>query len=339
MTRTVLVTGGAGYIGSHVVVALLDQGDDVVVVDSLVNSSARSLEVVAELTGRTPVLVTADIRDGEALSDAFAAHDIDAVVHCAGLKAVGESVAEPLGYWDANVTGTIRLLEAMDVHDVRRIVFSSSATVYHPDAPLPFGEDAPTGPTNPYGSTKLVIERLLADVAGTDERWRVVSLRYFNPVGAHPSGRLGEDPRGIPNNLMPRLLKVATGEWPSITVFGTDYPTRDGTGVRDYLHVSDLADGHLAALDAMDDLPPVFTCNLGRGDGVSVTELIDGVERASGRAIERTVEPRRPGDIAESYAAVDRAADRLGWRARLGADDMCADAWRWASNHPTGFDT
>lgn len=336
VNRNVLVTGGAGYIGSHVTVALLDAGDDVVVFDDLSNSSPRALDAVATIAGRAPTFVRGDVCDGEALAKVFAQHSIDAVVHCAAKKAVGESVEQPGRYWAVNVGGTIALLAAMGEAGVSDLVFSSSATVYAEDAPRPLVEDAPLGPTNPYGSTKYVVERLLADVAPSGG-WRFVSLRYFNPVGAHRSGDLGEDPGGIPNNLMPRILHFARQPRPSITIYGDDWPTPDGTGVRDYLHVVDLAEAHLAALDALPEPGTHLVVNVGTGRGVSVLELVAGVERASGVSFERIVEPRRSGDVAASFAAVDRAAQRLGWRARRTLDDMCADTWRWFQRHPNGF--
>ena len=337
VTKKVMVTGGAGFIGSHVCVELLARGDDVVVVDNLVNASARAVDAIGAVTGRPPAFHELDVRDAAGLVKVFGEHEIEAVVHCAGLKAVGESVREPLAYWDCNVGGTIALLEAMDEAGVRDLVFSSSATVYAEDAPRPLREDAPLGPTNPYGQTKFVIERLLGDVAAAGP-WRFVSLRYFNPVGAHPSGELGEDPRGEPNNLMPRLLHFARDEEPAITVYGDDWPTADGTGVRDYLHVVDLAVGHLAAIDALRDLPGHTTVNLGTGNGVSVLELVDAVERASGVTFERRVVDRRPGDVATSFASVDRAVELLGWRAERGIDEMAADSWRFFERHPDGFD-
>ncbi len=337
VTKKVMVTGGAGFIGSHVCVELLGRGDDVVIVDNLVNASARAVDAVESVTGREVAFHELDLRDGAGLAKVFAERDIDAVVHCAGLKAVGESVREPLAYWDCNVGGTISLLEAMDGAGVRDLVFSSSATVYAEDAPRPLDEDAPLGPTNPYGQTKLVIERLLDDVAPAGD-WRFLSLRYFNPVGAHASGELGEDPRGEPNNLMPRLLHFARDERPAITIYGDDWPTEDGTGVRDYLHVVDLAVGHLAAIDALVDLPGHTAVNLGTGNGVSVLQLVAAVERASGVTFERQLVDRRPGDVATSFASVGRAAELFDWRAERGIDEMAADSWRWFERHPDGFD-
>lgn len=307
------------------------------IVDNLVNSSPRAVDAVAAVTGRIPAFFELDLRDRVGLAKVFAEHAVDVVVHCAGLKAVGESVREPLAYWDCNVGGTITLLEVMAEAGVHDLVFSSSATVYAEDAPRPLDERAPLGPTNPYGQTKFVIERLLGDVAPAGD-WRFISLRYFNPVGAHPSGELGEDPRGEPNNLMPRLLHFAGDDAPAITVYGDDWPTDDGTGVRDYLHVVDLAVGHLAAIDAVPGLPGHTAVNLGTGRGVSVLELVEAVERASGVSFERQVVDRRPGDVATSFASVDRAVELLGWRAERGIDEMAADSWRWFEQHPAGFD-
>lgn len=337
VTKKVMVTGGAGFIGSHVCVELLDRGDEVVIVDNLANSSARAVDAIGTVAGRTPAFHELDLRDRAGLAKVFAEHDVDAVIHCAGLKAVGESVREPLAYWDCNVGGTITLLEVMDDAGVHDLVFSSSATVYAEEAPRPLREDAPLGPTNPYGQTKYVIERLLGDVAPAGD-WRFLSLRYFNPVGAHASGELGEDPRGEPNNLMPRLLHFARDERPSITVYGDDWPTVDGTGVRDYLHVVDLAMGHLAAIDALDGLAGHTAVNLGTGNGVSVLQLVEAVERASGVSFERHVVDRRAGDVATSFASVDRAVELLGWRAGRGIDEMAADTWRFFERHPDGFD-
>lgn len=338
VTKKVMVTGGAGFIGSHVCVELLGRGDDVVIVDNLANASARAVDAITAIAGRPAAFHELDLRDRVGLTKVFGEHGIDAVVHCAGLKAVGESVREPLAYWDCNVVGTISLLEVMDDAGVRDLVFSSSATVYAEDAPRPLHEDAPLGPTNPYGQTKFVIEQLLGDLAPAGD-WRFVSLRYFNPVGAHPSGELGEDPRGEPNNLMPRLLHFARDERPAITVYGDDWPTTDGTGVRDYLHVVDLAVGHLAAIDALGDLPGHTVVNLGTGNGVSVLELVAAVERASGVSFERQVVDRRAGDVATSFAAVDRAVELFDWRAEKGIDEMAADSWRWSERHPDGFET
>lgn len=333
----VIVTGGAGYIGSHTTLRLLEEGHEVAVVDNLVNASDESLRRVGELTGRTATLHEVDIRDRGGLDRTFAAFRPDAVMHFAGLKAVGESVDQPHRYYDNNVRGTLELIRAMDAHDCRTMVFSSSATVYAPDQPMPLGEDAALGPVNPYGWTKFMVEQILRDVAAADDRWRVALLRYFNPVGAHPSGRIGEDPTGIPNNLMPFVAQVAVGRRDELAVWGDDYPTPDGTGVRDYIHVMDLADGHLAALSALGDRFGCRAWNLGTGHGTSVLQMIDAFRRASGRAIPHRIAPRRAGDAAESYADPALAARELGWRALLDIDTMCADTWRWQEANPGGY--
>jgi len=333
----ILVTGGAGYIGSHTCVELLGAGHDVVVVDNLQNSKEESLRRVRELAGRGVSFNRVDIRDGEELEGLFARHAFDAVVHFAGLKAVGESVEAPLRYYENNITGTIRLLEAMQAHGVRNIVFSSSATVYGDPATVPITEDFPLGATNPYGRTKLFIEEILRDQCAADPSWRAVLLRYFNPVGAHPSGRIGEDPRGLPNNLMPFVMQVAVGKLPELEVFGDDYDTPDGTGVRDYIHVVDLALGHVAAIEKLDALPGCTAVNLGTGRGCSVLEMVAAAREASGREIPYRVVARRPGDVATCYADPGRAADLLGWRAARGVAEMCADHWRWQSENPRGY--
>ena len=336
---TALLTGGAGYIGSHTAVELIEAGWRVVVVDNLCNSSALALDRVGGITGVKPELVVADIRDRAALDRIFTRTPIDAVVHFAGLKAVGESVSEPLRYYRNNLEGTLTLIEAMRDHDVRRLVFSSSATVYGVAATMPLAEDSPLGPTNPYGRTKLMIEEILRDVAAADPDWRMMLLRYFNPVGAHPSGRIGEDPVGIPNNLMPFVAQVAIGRRPELSVYGDDYPTPDGTGVRDYLHVVDLARGHLAALARMfaPAAPRVATVNLGTGRGHSVLEVVRAFEAACARPIRYRIVARRPGDVAICYAEVDHARELLGWSAQLSLATMCEDAWRWQSNNPEGY--
>ena len=335
----VLLTGGAGYIGSHTALALLEADHDVVVVDNLSNSQPEALHRVAELAGgRTPTLHDADLRDRAALDRVFTDERPDAVVHLAGLKAVGESVAQPLRYYDNNVAGTVALLEVMQAHDVRDLVFSSSATVYGDPPEVPITEATRLEATNPYGRTKLFIEELLRDVAQSEPgRWRMALLRYFNPVGAHPSGRIGEDPSGIPNNLMPFVMQVAVGRHPHVNVFGDDYPTPDGTGVRDYLHVVDLAEGHLAALEALPKIDGAQAVNLGTGRGYSVLEVIAATAEAIGRDIPYRVAERRPGDIATCYADPSLAADLLGWRARRELAEMCADAWRWQSSNPHGY--
>ncbi len=339
MNRTVLVTGGAGYIGSHVALDLLRAGDDVVIVDNLDNSSPAAVDAVGRLAGRQPVFVRADLRDTERLAAVFAEHPIQAVVHLAGLKAVGESVSQPLRYYRVNLDSTLTLLEQMTEAGVHDLVFSSSATVYGEPERVPITESAPIGATNPYGRTKVVIEQMLRDLTETDRRWRVASLRYFNPVGNDPSGELGEDPRGIPNNLMPRLMEVAVGRMPAVTVFGDDYPTPDGTGVRDYVHVSDLARGHRVALDRLDDLPGWFPVNLGAGSGYSVREMITAVERAVGRPLPVEVHPRRPGDATTVIADPSLAGERLEWKTDRGLDAICVDTWAWRQRHPEGFGT
>jgi len=336
----VLVTGGAGYIGSHTVLRLIETGHDVEVVDNLSNSSPESLRRVEELTGGRAPLHVVDIRDGEGLAAVFERMRPDAVVHFAGLKAVGESVEEPRRYYDNNVTGTLELLRVMEAAGCRHLVFSSSATVYGAAERMPLAEDAPLWATNPYGWTKLMIEQILRDVAVADPRWRIALLRYFNPVGAHESGRIGEDPAGIPNNLMPFIAQVAVGRREELSVWGDDYPTPDGTGVRDYIHVMDLADGHIAALrGTLTGDPACRAWNLGTGRGTSVLQMIAAFERASGRPVPHRIAPRRPGDAATSYADPTRAADELGWRARRDVDAMCTDTWRWQQANPRGYET
>ena len=336
-STTVLITGGTGYIGSHVAVDLTDAGYDVVLLDSLANSSEAVIDRIEEITGQRPGFAKTDIRDEAALSDAFAAHDVDVVIHCAGLKAVGESVEKPLEYYDNNVNGTLVLIRAMDRAGVRRLVFSSSATVYGDPQFLPLTEDHPIQPTNPYGQTKAQIEQILSDQCTAEAGWNVVSLRYFNPVGAHSSGRIGEDPNGTPNNLMPRVLEVATGKWEAITVWGDDWDTHDGTGVRDYIHVVDLAAGHRKAMEAMDGLDRYSAINLGTGEGYSVFDVIEAVREASGEPIPLEMRERRAGDIAASLADPSLTRELLGWHTELGILDMCADAWRWRSHNPDGY--
>jgi UDP-glucose 4-epimerase len=340
MPATVLVTGGAGYIGSHTTLALLQAGFDVVVLDNLCNASAESLKRVAQLAGRAPVFVEADIRDRAVLDRLFAEYAVDAVLHFAGLKAVGESVAQPLRYYSNNVGGTVTLCQAMAAAGVFTLVFSSSATVYGDPATVPITEDAPVGATtNPYGRSKLMVEDMLRDVAASDPRWRIAILRYFNPVGAHDSGLIGEDPNGIPNNLLPYIAQVAVGKLPELAVFGNDYPTPDGTGVRDYIHVVDLAEGHLCALRALAE--PTRTgahvWNLGTGQGYSVLEMVRAFEAASGQPVPYRVATRRPGDIATCYADPGKGEHELGWKARRGLDDMMRDAWRWQHMNPDGY--
>lgn len=335
--KKVLVTGGAGYIGSHTVLLLLEAGYEVVVLDNLSNSSEESLRRVQTLTGRELTFIKGDIRDGECLDTLFSDHDIASVIHFAGLKAVGESVAQPLRYYDCNVVGTIRLLEAMDRAGVQRLVFSSSATVYGDPASVPIREDSPLCATNPYGATKLHIENMLRDLYRADNRWGLVLLRYFNPVGAHESGKIGEDPAGIPNNLMPYIAQVAVGKRDKLSVFGDDYPTPDGTGIRDYIHVMDLAAGHVAALKAMSDNGGLVTANLGTGQGYSVLQMVNAFEKISGREIPFEIVDRRPGDVAKCYADPFQAEKVLGWKAERSINDMCRDHWRWQENNPEGY--
>ncbi|MGE0800233.1 MAG: UDP-glucose 4-epimerase GalE [Lautropia sp.] len=335
--ETILVTGGAGYIGSHTVVELLAAGHRAVILDNLSNSSEPVIERIRELTGQRVPLVVGDINDRPLLERLLAEHRFDATIHFAGLKAVGESVAQPLAYYRNNVSGTINLLDCLGRAGVKRFVFSSSATVYGDPASVPIREDAPTGPTNPYGKTKWLIEHILADLAASDPAWSIGVLRYFNPVGAHASGRIGENPRGIPNNLMPFVSQVAVGKREQLSVFGGDYPTPDGTGVRDYIHVVDLALGHLAALDRVRTTPGAWTVNLGTGRGYSVLDFVAAFERASGRSIPYRIVARRPGDIAQCYADPAAAAELLGWRASRDLDAMCADSWRWQRGNPDGY--
>ncbi len=335
--RPVLVTGGAGYIGSHTVVELLGAGYSVVVLDNLTNSNEESLERVARIAGRRPTFVRGDIRDEGLLRDLMRRHTFGATLHFAGLKAVGESVAKPLEYYDNNVSGTVTLLRCLQEAGVKRFVFSSSATVYGDPEKVPLTEDSRTGATNPYGRTKWMIEFILNDLALADPTWAIANLRYFNPVGAHESGLIGEDPRDIPNNLLPFVSQVAVGRREFLSVFGGDYPTRDGTGVRDFIHVVDLARGHLAALARVADRAGAFTVNLGTGTGCSVLEMVKAFEKASGRPVPYKIVARRPGDIAECYADPTMAEEMLGWKAERGIETMCADAWRWQSNNPDGY--
>ncbi len=338
MTGHVLVTGGAGYIGSHACLALLESGADVVVVDDLSNSCSESLHRVEGLAGRKLAgFHQMDVRDREGLDRLMGRYPVDTVLHFAGLKAVGESVAEPLRYYDNNVGGALALLEAMQRRGVRRIVFSSSATVYGDPQQVPITEDAPLGPTNPYGRTKLVIEEMLADLVASDPRWHAVVLRYFNPVGAHPSGLIGEDPNGTPNNLMPYIAQVAIGRHPALQVFGGDYPTTDGTGVRDFIHVMDLAEGHVRAVQRLGALPGLTKLNLGTGKGYSVLEVVAAFEAASGGRVPYRIVERRAGDVAACWADPKRAEAMLGWRAHRGLAEMCADAWRWQQMNPGGY--
>ncbi|MDR2092244.1 MAG: UDP-glucose 4-epimerase GalE [Azoarcus sp.] len=334
----ILVTGGAGYIGSHTCLALLRGGHDVLVIDDYSNASPLALERVVRLAGRPfRAVLQADVADAAALDSLFSAHRIQAVIHFAAKKAVGESVRIPLAYYRNNLGGLLTLLERMAHHDVKRLVFSSSATVYGNPVRVPITEDFPLAVTNPYGRTKLMSEEILRDVAAADPAWKIALLRYFNPVGADASGQIGEDPDGIPNNLMPYICQVAAGRLPELQVFGNDYPTPDGTGVRDYIHVSDLAAGHLAALDRLENLSAVSAINLGTGRGYSVLELVRAFETASGRPVPCRIAPRRAGDVAECWADPALAAALLGWRAEHDLDAMCRDAWRWQSANPAGY--
>lgn len=333
----ILVTGGAGYIGSITTVQLLAAGLNAVILDNFANSKPAVLARIERVAGRAPVFVQGDVRDRVLLERVLGERQIDAVIHFAGLKAVGESVSMPLAYYDNNVHGTVQLLEAMHAANVRTMVFSSSATVYGEAAKMPLHEELPTSATNPYGRTKLMIEQILADVAASDPSWSMTALRYFNPVGAHESGLIGEDPQGVPNNLMPYIAQVAVGRLPRLRVFGDDYPTPDGTGVRDYIHVVDLADGHLAALRYAHGRPGMHVFNLGTGRGNSVLEMLAAFGRACGRELPYEVVPRRPGDVAACWADPTRAEQTLGWRAARTLDQMCADAWRWQSMNPGGY--
>ncbi len=337
LTNRILVTGGAGYIGSHTVLELLQAGREVTVLDDLSNSSAESLQRVARIAGRPASLVVGDVRNESLLRDLLARERFDAVIHFAGLKSVGESVAQPLRYYDVNVAGTTTLLRCLGEAGVTRFVFSSSATVYGDPERVPIDESAPTGPTNPYGASKWVVERILRDLAASDERWSIGILRYFNPVGAHDSGLIGEDPRGVPNNLLPYVSQVAVGRLAQLSVFGADWPTPDGTGVRDYIHVVDLARGHLAAIEHAAAHRGAFTVNLGTGTGYSVLEMVRAFEQASGRPVPYRIVDRRPGDIAACWSDATLAERLLGWRASLGLERMCADAWRWQSRNPQGY--
>lgn len=335
----ILVAGGAGYIGSHTCIELLEAGHEVVVVDNFDNSSPVALERVSEITGQTLQFYQADIRDAVALNTVFSGHDIDAVINFAGLKAVGESVAKPLAYYENNVAGAITLSQVMSRYAVKTLVFSSSATVYGDPASLPIQEHFPLSATNPYGRSKLMIEDILRDLYRSDERWKIGLLRYFNPVGAHASGRIGEDPNDIPNNLMPFIAQVAVGKLAQLRVFGDDYETHDGTGVRDYIHVVDLAKGHVKALEALQRKPngALLTVNLGTGQGYSVLDMVRAFAKASGVDIPYEIVDRRPGDIAACYADPDYAKEAIGWQAELGIEAMCADTWRWQSRNPNGY--
>lgn len=335
--QTILVTGGAGFIGSHTCVELLTRGYDVVVLDNLVNSRAESIERVRRITARDVVLIEEDACSRLVMENIFDDYPIRAAIHFAALKAVGESIEQPLAYYRNNIDSLLTLVETMQARDVKTLVFSSSATVYGNPASVPIDESFPLSATNPYGRTKLIAEQILRDLAVADSRWRIATLRYFNPVGAHESGLIGEDPAGTPNNLMPYVAQVAVGKLPKLRVFGNDYDTVDGTGVRDYIHVVDLARGHLAALDALFAHGHSFTVNLGTGQGYSVLQLINAFERASGRKVPYEIVGRRPGDIGTCYADPFEAARLLGWRAEYGIERMCQDHWRWQWQNPNGF--
>ena len=334
----VLVTGGAGYIGSHTCVELLEAGHLPIVIDNLCNSSAKSLQRVREITGKAVPFYEGDVRDEALLDKIFEEHAIDCAIHFAGLKAVGESVAKPLAYYENNLCATMTLCRVLAKHGVKKLIFSSSATVYSGDNEMPLRESSKTGNcTNPYGWTKYMGEQILRDIARADPEWSVVNLRYFNPVGAHESGLIGEHPNGIPNNLMPFISQTAIGKRDHLNVFGNDYPTPDGTGVRDYIHVVDLAQGHVAALKKLESKCGLFICNLGTGIGYSVLDVLHAYEKACGKTLPYVVDPRRPGDIAECYADPKKAFDEMGWKAQRGIEDMCASSWKWQSMNPNGY--
>ena len=336
---SILVSGGAGYIGSHTCVELIQAGHDIVVVDNFVNSRPEAIHRVEQITGTTIPFVEADLCDAAAVEQIFNQYpDIDSVIHFAGLKAVGESVAKPLEYYTNNLTSTLVLLNAMRAHNVKNFVFSSSATVYGDPATVPIREDFPTGgTTNPYGTTKLFIEKILMDYCKADPTLNVALLRYFNPIGAHESGLIGEDPNGIPNNLVPYIAQVAVGKLEKLHVFGGDYPTPDGTGVRDYIHVVDLARGHVAAIEKVSQNCGLFVCNLGTGKGYSVLDILHAYEKACGKELPYVMDPRRPGDIAACYADPQKAWDEMGWKAQYGIEEMCASSWKWQSQNPNGY--
>lgn len=336
---TILVTGGAGFIGSHTVVELQEAGYDVIVLDNLSNSSEKSLDRVEKITGRKVPFYKADILDREALEKVFASHNIDAVIHFAGLKAVGESVQKPWEYYENNIAGTLTLVDVMRKHGVKNIIFSSSATVYGNPAFIPITEECPKGEcTNPYGWTKSMLEQILGDIQKADQEWNVILLRYFNPIGAHKSGTIGENPNGIPNNLMPYVTQVAVGKLKELGVFGNDYDTHDGTGVRDYIHVVDLAKGHVKALKKIEEKAGLKIYNLGTGVGYSVLDIVKNFEEATGIKIPYAIKERRAGDIASCYADPAKAKEELGWTAQFGIKEMCEDAWRWQKNNPNGYD-
>lgn len=336
---TILVTGGAGYIGSHTVVELQEAGYDVVVLDNLSNSSEKSLERVAQITGKEVPFYKADILDRVALNEIFDKEKIDGVIHFAGLKAVGESVAKPWEYYENNIAGTLTLVDVMRQHGVKNMIFSSSATVYGNPAFIPITEECPKGQcTNPYGWTKSMLEQILSDIQKADNEWNVILLRYFNPIGAHKSGTIGENPSGIPNNLMPYITQVAVGKREQLGVFGNDYDTHDGTGVRDYIHVVDLARGHVKALDKVKENAGLKIYNLGTGTGYSVLDLVKNFEEATGVKIPYEIKERRPGDIATCYSDASKAETELGWTAEYGIKEMCEDSWRWQKNNPNGYE-
>lgn len=334
----VLVTGGAGYIGSHTCIELLNAGHEVIVVDNLDNSKEAAVERVAQITGKQATFLKVDLLDYDALNLAFAKFLPDSVIHFAGLKAVGESNRIPLRYYDNNITGTLNLCRIMGAHNIKNLVFSSSATVYGDPARVPITEDFPLSATNPYGRTKLYIEQILRDLYASDKAWNIALLRYFNPVGAHKSGKIGEDPNGIPNNLLPYITQVAVGRLERLSIFGGDYPTPDGTGVRDYIHVVDLALGHLKALDKLKENPGCKAWNLGTGQGYSVLDVVHAFEKASGIQIPYQIVERRQGDAAQCYSDPELAAKELGWRAKMGIEEMCADSWNWQAKNPNGYE-
>lgn len=334
----ILVTGGAGFIASHTDVELLNAGYEVVVVDNLINSSRKSIDRVEELTGKKITFYEEDLLNEKALDDIFDKEKIDSVIHFAALKAVGESCEIPLRYFDNNLTGTLNLLKVMEKHNVKSLVFSSSATVYGKPKTVPIKEDFPLSVSNPYGRTKLITEDMLRDIYKSDNEWNIAILRYFNPIGAHESGRIGENPNGIPNNLLPYIAKVAAGQLECVNVFGDDYDTPDGTGVRDYIHISDLAEGHIKALQKLSEHPGLVTYNLGTGVGYSVLEIIKSFEKACGKKIPYKIAPRRAGDIDMCYADPLKAKEELGWEAARGIDKMCEDAWRWQVQNPNGYE-
>lgn len=333
----ILVTGGAGYIGSHTAILLIEAGYEIVIFDNFCNASIESIKRVEKIVGKSIVTIEGDVRNRDDLHKVFHAHKIDAVIHFAGLKAVGESIEKPLKYYDNNVNGTAVLCEVMSQHGCKSIVFSSSATVYGDPHTTPIDESFPTSATNPYGRSKLFVEEILRDLYVSDNSWKIILLRYFNPVGAHSSGTIGEDPNGIPNNLMPFIAQTAVGKRTCLSVFGDDYDTPDGTGVRDYIHVMDLANGHVNALDKINSFNKVMTINLGTGNGYSVLDMVKAFEKASGKEVSFYIAPRRAGDIAKCYADPTYAKEVLGWEAKKGIDDMCKDSWRWQTNNPNGY--